>query len=598
MITYPVAVAASVLAVTLVVSGVALLRLRRARAAAVLLVVAGLGLLLTCALAAGGMDDDVVATLLAAVSLLVAPLAVAAYPRPSWRAPVELVAIVTLVVAGVVATVGATSAGVVESMVIVVLLTLVGLVWWRLEHAGTGDRWSLTWLALGLGTSVLTSGIVVFAAPPDWGGVVATALFCLVGPCLYMGVAHPEAVDVRGVVVQVVVFLTAGVTYLALFVGAAAFLEILGGTPPAIGLLGILGALLAATFQPTRVVLRGVIDELLFGERPDPLGAAGAVAGRLADDPVLALRSIRQALVLPYVALRIDGEQVAESGVDVTHTRVVPLALPGRPALGELVVGLRPGDLALSPDDEHVLALVAPLLAQTLRARALAADLQASREEAITAIEEERRRLRRDLHDGMGPRLSGIAFLSDAALNSVRRDPAAAERLLGTLRAETVQAIDDIRGLVYGMRPPALDELGLVPAIEQHAAALRTPAGSHVHVTVAADDLPPLTAAEEVATYRIVVEALLNVARHSRAATASVSLRHDADGVVVEVQDDGGPSPAWSHGVGIASMRERAAALGGSLDAGSTSAGGRIIARLPSRLRDGGTDPGARASGD
>ncbi len=131
----------------------------------------------------------------------------------------------------------------------------------------------------------------------------------------------------------------------------------------------------------------------------------------------------------------------------------------------QLEVGLRAGDLSLSAGDEHVLRLVGPLLAQTLRANRLAADLQVSREATVTALEEERRRLRRDLHDGLGPRLSGIAFTSDAARNSLRSDPDATDELLATLRAETGSAIDEIRRLVYAMRPPALDELGLVPAL-------------------------------------------------------------------------------------------------------------------------------------
>jgi signal transduction histidine kinase len=81
-----------------------------------------------------------------------------------------------------------------------------------------------------------------------------------------------------------------------------------------------------------------------------------------------------------------------------------------------------------------------------------------------SAIEEERRRLRRDLHDGLGLRLSGITFTADAARNSVRTDPDTAEHLLAQPRAEKSTAIEEIRGLVHAMRPPALDELGLVRA--------------------------------------------------------------------------------------------------------------------------------------
>ena len=250
---------------------------------------------------------------------------------------------------------------------------------------------------------------------------------------------------------------------------------------------------------------------------------------------------------------------------------------------GELVVGLRPGDLTFSSDDEHVLRLTVPLLAQTLRARALAADLQESRGQTITAIEEERRRLRRDLHDGLGPRLSGIAFTSDAARNLIRSDPAGADELLRTLRAETVTAIEDIRRLVYAMRPPALDELGLVPALRQQAAGLQTVDGGPLVVTVVApDDLPQLPAAVEVAAYRIVVEALANICRHTSSPTARVCLDLVPAGLTIAVEDEGGASGTdWTPGVGLASMRERAAELGGTLTYGSADSGGRVEAVPP-----------------
>jgi signal transduction histidine kinase len=246
------------------------------------------------------------------------------------------------------------------------------------------------------------------------------------------------------------------------------------------------------------------------------------------------------------------------------------------------VVGLRPGDLSFSPGDEQVLRLTVPLLAQTLRARALAEDLIESRGQTITAVEEERRRLRRELHDGLGPRLSGVAFTSDAARNLIRTDPAAAEAMVSQLRADTVTAIEEIRRMVYAMRPPALDELGLVPALRQQAVGLRNRDGASVSVEVTAPKaIPDLPAAVEVAAYRIVTEALTNVARHSTSATATVRLLPDADGLHLEITDRGGRNGAWRPGVGMSSMRERAAELGGTLEAGPGPGGGRVAALLP-----------------
>jgi signal transduction histidine kinase len=300
------------------------------------------------------------------------------------------------------------------------------------------------------------------------------------------------------------------------------------------------------------------------------------VAGRIGEDPLVALRAIREALVVPYAALLVDGTPRAVSGTETTHTRTLDLD-----GAGELVVGLRPGDLSFSDGDEQVLRLTVPLLAQTLRARALAEELIESRGQAIAAVEEERRRLRRELHDGLGPRLSGVAFTSDAARNLIRTDPAAAERMVAQLRADTVTAIEEIRRMVYAMRPPALDELGLVPALRQQAVGLRNRAGQPVSVSVSAPEVfPDLPAAVEVAAYRIVTEALTNVARHSTSASASVRLDPASDGLHVEVLDQGS-SGAWRPGVGLSSMRERAAELGGTLEAGPGPSGGRVAALLP-----------------
>jgi two-component system, NarL family, sensor kinase len=174
-----------------------------------------------------------------------------------------------------------------------------------------------------------------------------------------------------------------------------------------------------------------------------------------------------------------------------------------------------------------------------------------------------------------------VAFTSDAARNLVRADPGAAEEMLTQLRADTVTAIEEIRRMVYAMRPPALDELGLVPALRQQTLGLRNRSGVPVEVVVSASTLPALPAAVEVAAYRIVTEALLNVARHSASSSADVSLAHLDEGLHVEVLDRGGASTPWRAGVGLASMRERAAELGGRLEAGPGPDGGRVVALLP-----------------
>jgi two-component system, NarL family, sensor kinase len=584
VIDYPVLVALALVGLSCTASGCALLVARRAVASGSLLVAAGALLIAGTAVSRGGHEDLTTAVLTAAAALVV-PLAVVTYPELTWRDPVDFVAVVAVAGAGALLTAQPRDPVIFTSMSLTGSLVLIMHTWWRIERADAHDRRPLLWMSLALTAGLLACGVAIFLAEGGDGTaaevVVATGigLLAVVAPAMYVGATRPDVVDVRGLIVSVVVFAFAMTCYVSLFVGAVSFLETLGGERPIIGVLGVIGALAATTLHPLQVILRGVVDTLLFGTRPDPLGAASHVADHIGDDPVLALRAIREALVLPYAGLRVDGVPLATSGVPVTHTRTLPLALGGS-AVGELEVGLRAGDLSLTQGDEHVLKLVAPLLAQTLRARALAADVQTSREQTVTALEEERRRLRRDLHDGLGPRLSGIAFTSDAARNTLRNDPDQAESLLQSLRTETATAIQEIRQLVYGMRPPALDELGLVPALRQQADQLSTPDARPMRVALDAGDLPQLSAAVEVAAYRITVEALTNSARHSGCDEASATLAVSDRDLVIEVRDRGG-SRTWTPGVGLASMRERAAEVGGTLSTDHSEAGSLVRAVLP-----------------
>jgi two-component system, NarL family, sensor kinase len=590
-------------------AGGVLLDTRRARPSGSLMALAGAALAAATVLEATDRPG-VAGPVYAASAALFLPLALATYPRPRWRGPVDFVALSTITAAGALTVARWSDEATRWAMGLTIGLGLIAYTWFRIETTLADERRTLAWLALAAGIPASVAGLLLFLAPTTASAVIGFGVFAAVGPAMYVGVALPDVVDVRGLLVRSVVFAVVAVVYVAGFVTLESLLEMVGGAVPQVGVLAVTGLATALTVHPLQVVLRGVMDELLFGRRPDPLGAASRVAARVGDDPALAVRAIREALVLPYVAVTVAGLPVAASGTSVTHTRRLPLDL-GDGGPGELVVGLRAGDLRLTAGDEHVLQLVGPLLARTLRANALAADLQVSRRETITRLEEERRRLRRDLHDGLGPRLSGIAFTADAARNRLASDPAGADALLVTVRAETATAIEEIRRLVYAMRPPALDELGLVPALRQQATVLRAASGDPLHVTITGGPLPEgLSAAVEVAAYRIVMEALTNVARHSGGRTAEVRLGADHAALTLNVQDDGparagpgggtpgagtpgapaeasgggtpGPSHgAWEVGVGISSMRERAEELGGVLTAGSNGSGGHVHAVLP-----------------
>jgi len=194
--------------------------------------------------------------------------------------------------------------------------------------------------------------------------------------------------------------------------------------------------------------------------------------------------------------------------------------------------------------------------------------------------------LRRDLHDGLGPMLSAIMLKVGLVRTLYQRDTAATETLLIQLESEIELVIGDIRRLVYNLRPPALDELGLIGAVREYTARLGSEAQANnpaLKVTVDAPaSLPALPAAVEVAAYRIVQEAVTNVIRHAHAQTCQVRLLAD-NTLQLEVHDDGiGIEEARPAGVGLASMRERAQELGGTFTIRKAQpCGTQITACLP-----------------
>ena len=197
----------------------------------------------------------------------------------------------------------------------------------------------------------------------------------------------------------------------------------------------------------------------------------------------------------------------------------------------------------------------------------------------INAREEERRRLRRDLHDGLGPVLTGVVLNAEAALRLVESDPSRSVELISVLRDQASGALTDIRRLVYDLRPPALDSLGLLGALQEYAMLLtRRADGAPLSAQVrATSPIPDLPAAVEVAGYRIVTEALTNVTRHSSATSASVTLAVDGSALVVSVDDDGlNLGGGWQPGVGLTSIQERTAELGGQCTIHTDRTGGRI----------------------
>jgi signal transduction histidine kinase len=297
------------------------------------------------------------------------------------------------------------------------------------------------------------------------------------------------------------------------------------------------------------------------------------------------LASLCRTLRFPSGTITLRGQEVAAVGqMNPLAPHHVTALTWGGDRVGELVVQLRPGESRAAAADREVLDLLAGPISVAGRAGLLADELGRSREQVINAREEERRRLRRDLHDGLGPVLTGVVLNAEAALRLAASDSARSAELIGVLRDQTSGALSDIRRLVYDLRPPALDSLGLVGALQEYAVLLtRRADGAPLAVVVrAGTPIPDLPAAVEVAGYRIVTEALTNVTRHSSASAADVTLAVDGSALVIAIVDDGlNVGGGWQPGVGLTSIQERAAELGGQCTIQTDRTGGRIFVRLP-----------------
>ncbi len=456
----------------------------------------------------------------------------------------------------------------------------------RYRRGNEATRRQLLWLLLALG--------VVIVALLLWG-LVANAPIAvllaipLIPVAVTVAIVRYRLLDIRLVVSRAIAWLVLSLAVIVAYAVLVAGLDHLISSQ--LGQSTVATVLLVLLAAPVLPRLQRIVDRAMYGDRANPARVVSELGAQLAQ-PVgdqgpeagftRVAASIRQALRLPYIALERDGQVLAADGAEPSPERLVqePLTFGGE-VVGTLAVGLRDGEQRLAEADRRALSLLAAPLAVALHATAVSMQLQDSRERLIGAREEERRRLRRELHDGLGPALTGIAFTADAAANVVQ-DPDRAAELLNSLRRDTRAALADVRRVVDDLRPPALDELGLVGALQQRAEQLSWRAdGEAVRVRL---DVPPevpvLPAAVEVAAYRIATEALTNVARHSRASSAVVRLRC-GDRLEVSVSDDGPTSGVWSPGVGLQAMRERAAELGGAFSAGPSPAGGQVTAWLP-----------------
>lgn len=345
-------------------------------------------------------------------------------------------------------------------------------------------------------------------------------------------------------------------------------------------------------YGPLRTRLSAAVRRLMLGERGNRYDALAGLASTLettdnADEQLAAVaRAVARAFGVGFVSVEVErggGERLVTTfGERPAQTRSLPITFRGA-AVGSLVLPARGVRSTLTARDEQLLGDLVREAATAARTSRLADEVQQSRERLVTAREEERRRIRRDLHDGLGPALSGVVFQMEAARITVDRDPEAAKQQLTAISGHLQDVVSDVRRLVHDLRPPALDDRGLVEALRQQAVRLE------LDVEVDSPDLDGrLPAAVEVAAYRIVGEALTNTARHAQADKVRLRLDLSEDELIVEVADDGiGIAADRQAGVGLVSLRERAAELGGTAEITCPPDGGTIVrTRLPLRSEE------------
>ena len=483
---------------------------------------------------------------------------------------------------------------IIPTILVGIVLTVRGY-----RSAPAAIREQTRWVAIGGSVSIVAS-LILFWVPQllttrpliPWSAIGLVSLPLPLA--IAAAILRNRLFDIDVVVNRALVYGGATGSIVAIYVASVSVLGNVLGLQGGFSTSLLATGLAAVAALPIRDALQRVVNRLMYGDRDDPYRALNRLGQRLEgtldplEAPTVIVRTVAESLRLPWVGLRIG--RTHEPGRTIVHGRgpdVDPIAIPlvyGAEVVGDLLVAPRSPTEPLSAADRKLLDALARQVGAAVHALALALDLVESRERLVAAREEERRRIRRDLHDGLGPTLAAIGLRAEVAADLVARDAEGAQRVLQEMRGEVRGALADIRRLVDALRPPALDELGLVGALQTQAGHL----GPDPSVDIAAvGSLPELPAAVEVAAYRIAVEAMTNAARHSGARTCRVRLRDEGDAprrwLQVEVTDDGRGFPEHVRpGIGLDSMRERAAEVGGTCTVGPMAEGGtRVLARLP-----------------
>ena len=458
-------------------------------------------------------------------------------------------------------------------------------------------KWVIYGLTIGMGCYLALRTMSLLVSDPMGSGVpvslvmvIATTFFILLIPIsITIAVIRYRLWDINPIINRTLVYGALTASTIAVYVFAVGFASrYFQGANLIISFIAT--GIIAILFEPLRERLQRAVNRLMYGERDDPatvlLRLSQRLDSALAPDSVLQtiVETIAQTLRLPYAAISLsDDTPRFASTRNLPPSELISLPLTYQTErVGELILAPRAQGESFSTPDMKLINLIARqagVAAYTVR---LNNDLQKSRERLVTAQEEERRRLRRDLHDGVGPTLASLSQRLDTAADLVQDHPEESVQLLKELKGQVKGSVAEIRRLVYALRPPVLDEFGLVTAIREHVAPYTGPNGLQITFE-STDPMPALPAAAEVAAYRIVLEAFTNIVNHAEAKSCQIRIKIENNALLLEVSDDGKGLPSNNRaGVGFTSMRERAAELGGEFVIENSPSGGtRMRAELP-----------------
>ncbi len=484
----------------------------------------------------------------------------------------------------------------------------------RLRRSRGDERQQLKWIAYAVAVSgggmlVITLVQLFDSTLPSWVSAAVIGLGFGVALPVAAGVAilKHRLYDIDIVISRTLVYGALAVFITAVYVGIAVGIGTLvgGGGKPNLGLSIVATAIVAVGFQPVRERVQRIANRLVYGKRATPYEVLAQFSDRVAesyatDDVMPRMARVlaegtgaqradvwlrgeavwRNAAVWPLDALIAAPAPVVDGTLPAVgaSNRLVEVRHQGA-LLGALSITKRPGE-ALTPVEDNLLAHLAGQTGLVLKNVGLTDDLQArlvelraSRQRLVTAQDDERRKLERNLHDGAQQHLVAIKVKLGLAEMLMARDPDKAKATLDQLKGDADEALETLRDLARGIYPPLLAEKGLGTALESQARK------ATISVNVESAGIGRYSQDVEAAVYFSVLEALQNVQKYAQASQATVRLREEDGALRFAVIDygKGFDVAATKKGSGLTNMADRIDALGGEVEVASEQGHGTTL---------------------